>query len=373
MASDSLDIAQLQTELEQSNARWRAGATELSELSSEERSRRLGYVPGPGEASLEEQERLAAAQIHQPPAAAGAASVAGAGAAGAGWPAAFDLRNVNGANYVTPITNQGGCGSCVAFGTVANVESKLRWLRGNPNLAVDLSEAQLFYCYGGAAGRNCSNGWWVPPAMDAFKHGVADKACFPYTDHDQPCKLCAGWEGRAVKVVNWHEISNAAAMKTWLSAYGPLTACFSVYDDFFSYRSGVYHHVSGGLAGGHCVCVVGYNDPGQYWICKNSWGPGWGESGFFCIGYGQCGIDSTMYAVDSLASWINGTRVRGLWSTDQDRNAWVFLDGAGWRRIAYDNNNIFIDMLTQLATAKNTGRPVNVYDNAGVIQQIYVL
>jgi C1A family cysteine protease len=366
MAADSLDVAQLQVALEQSNARWRAGVTELSELSSDERARRLGYVPGPGEDSLEEQERLAAAQPH-----AQAAAVAAEDAAGA--PAAFDLRNVAGKNFVTPITNQGGCGSCVAFGTVATVESTLRVSRANPTLAIDLSEAQLFYCYGGAAGRKCLTGWWVPAAMDSFKKGVADEACFPYTAGNQACKLCAGWEGRAVKIVNWHEISSTADMKAWISTRGPLSACFTVYTDFFNYHSGVYRHVTGKVEGGHCISVVGYNDPGQYWICKNSWGPGWGESGFFCIAYGQCGIDSSMFAVDSTGSWITGAKVTALWSTDQDRNAWAFIEGAGWRKVAPDNVNIFIDMLTQLATAKNTGRPVNVYDNAGVIQQIYAL
>jgi C1A family cysteine protease len=324
-------------------------------------------VPGPGESSLEEQERLAAAQPHAQAAAAGAAQAAGAAPS-------VDLRNVSGSNFVTPITDQGGCGSCVAFGTVATVESTQRLRRDDANLQVDLSEAQLFYCYGGAAGRNCANGWWVPAAMEAFKHGVCDEACFPYTAGDQSCKLCGGWEDRATKIVNWHEVTNTAAMKEWLSGlHGPLTACFTVYEDFYNYRSGIYHHVSGGVVGGHCVSIVGYNDPGQFWICKNSWGSSWGENGFFRIAYGQCGIDSSMYAVDSLASWITATKVKGLWTTDQDRNAWAFLEGAGWRKVAPDNLNIFIDMLTQLATAKNAGRPVNVYDNAGVIEQIYVL
>src|SRR6516164_8153199 len=51
----------------------------------------------------------------------------------------------------------------------------------------------------------------------------------------------------------------------------PLTTCFSVYADFYSYHSGIYHHVSGALEGGHCVCCIGYDDARRYWICKNSW------------------------------------------------------------------------------------------------------
>jgi hypothetical protein len=65
--------------------------------------------------------------------------------------------------------------------------------------------------------------------------------------------------------------------------------------------------------------------------------------------------------------------VIGLWTIDQDRNAWVYLDNVGWRRVAFDNDNIFIDMLIQLVAAKSANRPVNVYQENSVIKQIYVL
>lgn len=69
---------------------------------------------------------------------------------------------------------------------------------------------------------------------------------------------------------------NVAAIKEHLNNYGPVTGCFVVYNDFFSYSSGVYRHVSGGEAGGHCVAIVGYDDAQGAWIIKNSWGVGWG-------------------------------------------------------------------------------------------------
>ena len=53
--------------------------------------------------------------------------------------------------------------------------------------------------------------------------------------------------------------------------------------DAFVAREGKYFHA---------VCIVGYDDGKQCWIMKNSWGPGWGESGFMLIAYGQCDIDS---------------------------------------------------------------------------------
>jgi C1A family cysteine protease len=359
-----LDVNQLNTLIKGANASWVAGQTSVSELPPDQQKSRLGYKPGPGEESLEQRIQASAAKL--------ASILATIGAAPSSW----DWRNVNGQNFITPIKDQGGCGSCVSFGCTATVEGTFRVQRNNPGLAVDLSEASLFFCIGPATGASCSNGWYMSPPMDGYKNvGVPEEACFPYTDHQQACSQCSDWQSRATKITGWHTITAAADMKTWLSTKGPLATCFTVYNDFFAYTSGVYKHVTGGVAGGHCVSVVGYNDAGGYWICKNSWGAGWGQSGFFYIAYGDCGIDSTMWAVEGVAEtgWLNNTRVIGLWSIDQDRNAWAYLNAIGWRRIAWDNDNIFIDLLRLLAAGKEGGRPVNVYQDNGVIKQVYVL
>jgi cathepsin B len=73
---------------------------------------------------------------------------------------------------------------------------------------------------------------------------------------------------------------------------------FTVYQDFMNYKSGVYHHVSGGMLGGHAVKMLGWGTENgvNYWLCANSWGPSWGESGFFKIKQGDCGIDQAVYA-----------------------------------------------------------------------------
>ena len=55
----------------------------------------------------------------------------------------------------------------------------------------------------------------------------------------------------------------------------------------------IYRHASGRLEGYHAIAVVGYSETEQCWICKNSWGTGWGEGGWFRIRYGECGIGST--------------------------------------------------------------------------------
>lgn len=64
-----------------------------------------------------------------------------------------------------------------------------------------------------------------------------------------------------------------------------------VFTDFFFHGSGIYHHVSGKGEGLPCVEVIGHAEADRCWICKNSWGAGWGDAGFFRIGDGVCGID----------------------------------------------------------------------------------
>jgi C1A family cysteine protease len=300
-----------------------------------------------------------------------------------GAPAAYDLRSVGGNNFVTPIRDQKNCGSCVAFGTIATVESRFLLQRNNPNpSAIDLSEAHLFFCYGRDDGASCSTGWWPQKAFDAFKSkGVADEACYPYDSGlaKKDCSgLCSNWADRAVKITGYTDLTEKPAeIKQWLSSgNGPVSACFIVYQDFFSYRSGIYKHVSGEQAGGHCVTIVGYNDNPGYWICKNSWDTGWGEQGFFRIAYGECGIDSWLnHGVNAIVEtgWLNNQRIIGLWTIDQDRNAWVYFANVGWRKLSPDNDNIFFDMLTQLIAAKAAARPVNFRQDNGVIKEIYVL
>jgi hypothetical protein len=202
------------------------------------------------------------------------------------WLFVVDWRDRWGVNYVTAVTDQGGCGSCVAFGTIGTMESMVLI---EHNVATDLSEAELLFCGGGSCG-----GWWPDNAVAYLKKdGVAQESCFPYQDHNMPCQTCSRRDGEAIKVTNGIVITDAVQRKDYLFFIGPMMAAFAVYDDFFGYSSGVYSHVAGSLAGYHCVEVIGYDDYEGCWICKNSWSSGWGDQGFFRIAYGQCEIDST--------------------------------------------------------------------------------
>lgn len=366
MPEGKINVSQIQAAIQAANASWEAGITSVSELTREEQRIRLGVPPPPGGFDQVMRQAEAFKSLVRSP------------AVEAGLPAAYDLRNVGGRNYITPIKDQGNCGSCVAFGTCATIEGMLRVQRQDPNLNIDLSEAHLFFCLGKPQGVTCATGWMPDKAFAcAANPGIADEACYPYNTSKTDCSgLCADWQNRVTKVTNSHGVS-AGDIKAAISTKGPVSACFVVYDDFFAYKSGVYRHVTGGEAGGHCISLIGYDDGAGCWIAKNSWGTGWGDSGFFRIAYGECGIDTwAVVAADSIAetSWLNNRQVAALWTVDQDRNAWAFLDGGiGWRRVAYDNDNVFMDVLIQLSAAKAAKRPVNVYQEDAVIKQAYVL
>lgn len=368
----TINVETIRAAITEASLSWQAADNEFTAMTQEERKYFLGFNPGPGELSLEKREEVSLKSFQ-----AFKLSAAGKGVKkkkAFGYPTLFDWRNRSGANYITPIKNQSSCGSCVAFGTVATAEATFRIQRGNPNLAIDFSEAQLFYCYAKAEGRNCNNGWWPERAMIAFRDkGLVDEACFPYTPGDQNCNVCSNAADRTLKISGYTKLSNPAAMKDWLSTRGPLESCFTVYTDFFSYRSGVYRRANNHVEGGHCICVVGYDDVNQCWICKNSWGPTFGESGYFRIGYGQCGIDAEMIGINSIVEtyWTGAQKIVGLWSNDVANNAWAFIENFGWRKISPVSDNVHLNLLTQCISAKNRGQAVSIHLTDGLIDQIY--
>ncbi len=209
------------------------------------------------------------------------------------YPSRVDWRAYGGHDWTTPVRNQASCGSCVAFATVAAMESRLEIALNDPHLNPDLSEAHLFFC---GSGSTCGSGWYPSAALDfARDTGVADEACYPYSGQDQVCSVCPDWESRVTRISRWVGITDVSQMRQQLADNGPFEATMVVYTDFFYYTSGVYEHSWGERVGAHAVTVVGYDDDERYWIAKNSWGASWGENGWFRIAYGECSIDRYAY------------------------------------------------------------------------------
>lgn len=211
------------------------------------------------------------------------------GKPGPALPAAFDWRTSGG---VTSVKDQGNCGSCWAFGAAGQLEALNKIYKGT---TLDLSEQFIVSCETDNYG--CDGGYMDRVYNFLKSTGVPDESCFPYKALELACSnRCTDWASRVKKISSWSWVCksrpNTNTIKNAVYSSGPITASFDVYNDFFSYSSGCYKHVTGAYAGGHSVLVVGWTADGC-WIVKNSWGPGWGEQGYFKIKFGDCNFGNS--------------------------------------------------------------------------------
>ena len=91
------------------------------------------------------------------------------------------------------------------------------------------------------------------------------------------------------------DLVSGSNAKNWLDTVGPLVSWIDVYNDFSGVGSSVYRRSTdpaNALRGGHFLLIIGYSDALGAWLVKNSWGTGWGMSGFGWIAYGEARIDA---------------------------------------------------------------------------------
>ncbi|KAK8374939.1 hypothetical protein O3P69_012432 [Scylla paramamosain] len=251
------------------------GATKFADLSEHEFRKMLGFQPHMKPATSSMEPAVIPEDLEAP--------------------VSFDWRQHG---VVTPVKNQGMCGSCWAFSTTGNVEGQ--WAIKHKQL-YSLSEQELVDC--DATDDGC-NGGLPENAYEAISKlgGLELEDDYPYDGEDEQCHFNRSLA--KVTVNGSVELpANEVAMAKWLTKNGPISIGINANALQF-YVGGVSHPLKflcnpesldhGMLIVGYGVHTTKYLHRKQpFWIVKNSWGEDWGEQGYYRVyrGDGTCGVD----------------------------------------------------------------------------------
>lgn len=222
-------------------------------------------------------------------------------------PEFFDARE-KWPKCIGKIRNQGKCGSCWAV-SGAEVVGDRFCIATNGSIHFQFSPQYILSCdkenYG------CKGGFQTSEWIFLANKGTTSEQCMPYTSGEGEVEACPARCANGTQIehyrIDYSSIQifsrrNLEGIQKDIMTYGSVQVGFTVYQDFFTYSSGVYRHLTGGIAGGHAVKYVGWGVDSEsnlpYWIAANSWGEEWGLDGYFWIlrGSNECDSEAQVYS-----------------------------------------------------------------------------